>query len=471
MLGGTACGGRSCRRRPSRACRSSSPRRASAPSTPPSEMSLAFGAASPHLEASAAHCALGRAPSADRRTTRTRRRRRASAAFSRVFGGAGGGRPRGARSRTGRGARREGAHPVRPAARRRRRRPRRTWCGSGGGWRAIPRGRRRRRRRSPRWDQLSPGADGLVEPKPQGGDLVDGAGTRDYMAPEILLETGYHHGCDIVVLGVVMFEMLVAYPPFYGDDPLRTCRKILCYKETLRSRPRRIDARCRASSCERSSRMPWLACLHRWRHTAPDTPRPHFCRCGQSALRPRRPPRPHLLADEIASTRSLAASTGRRCARSALRTSRAEYGGCARRTPPPPHPAAPATRYKPRVSSITDTSNFDSPDERLAEGKGRRRRGRRRASTGWPSSGISTAVDRSSSAEIVGRASPGTPPPPGSGAAGDDDAPVATSTRMCGHRARRRARARGRAAGTRRRRRRRGVPGAGGDGSVARRYD
>ena len=34
-----------------------------------------------------------------------------------------------------------------------------------------------------------------------------------------------------------MFEMLVGYPPFYGDDPLMTCRKILCYKETLQFPP------------------------------------------------------------------------------------------------------------------------------------------------------------------------------------------------------------------------------------------
>ena len=27
------------------------------------------------------------------------------------------------------------------------------------------------------------------------------------------------------------------YPPFYGDDPLMTCRKILCYKETLQFPP------------------------------------------------------------------------------------------------------------------------------------------------------------------------------------------------------------------------------------------
>jgi serine/threonine protein kinase len=32
---------------------------------------------------------------------------------------------------------------------------------------------------------------------------------------------------------VVIFEMLVGYPPFYGDDSLMTCRKILCHHESL----------------------------------------------------------------------------------------------------------------------------------------------------------------------------------------------------------------------------------------------
>ena len=27
--------------------------------------------------------------------------------------------------------------------------------------------------------------------------------------------------------------MLVGYPPFYGDDPMVTCRKILCFQTVL----------------------------------------------------------------------------------------------------------------------------------------------------------------------------------------------------------------------------------------------
>ena len=82
------------------------------------------------------------------------------------------------------------------------------------------------------------------------------------------------------------------------------------------------------------------------------------------------------------------------------------------------------------MSSITDTSNFDSFDERPAEGGGGSPPGPASREHGLAFVGYQYRRYRSSSAEIVGRASLGTPPPLGSGAAGDDDAPVATSTRM-----------------------------------------
>ena len=33
--------------------------------------------------------------------------------------------------------------------------------------------------------------------------------------------------CDWWSVGAIMFEMLVGYPPFYSDDPMSTCRKIV----------------------------------------------------------------------------------------------------------------------------------------------------------------------------------------------------------------------------------------------------
>lgn len=63
--------------------------------------------------------------------------------------------------------------------------------------------------------------------------LISTVGSNGYIAPEVLLKKGYGIECDWWSVGVIMFEMLCGYPPFYADDPQETCRKIVRWREFL----------------------------------------------------------------------------------------------------------------------------------------------------------------------------------------------------------------------------------------------
>ena len=64
-------------------------------------------------------------------------------------------------------------------------------------------------------------------------------GTPDYIAPEVLAaqngSSGYSYttAVDWWSLGVIMFECLVGYTPFYAEDTVTTCRKILRWRQCL----------------------------------------------------------------------------------------------------------------------------------------------------------------------------------------------------------------------------------------------
>jgi serine/threonine protein kinase len=52
-------------------------------------------------------------------------------------------------------------------------------------------------------------------------------GTPDYMAPEIVLgDGGYDHTCDYWSAGIILFEMVVGYPPFYSESQREIRAKI-----------------------------------------------------------------------------------------------------------------------------------------------------------------------------------------------------------------------------------------------------
>ncbi|CAK56318.1 unnamed protein product (macronuclear) [Paramecium tetraurelia] len=56
-------------------------------------------------------------------------------------------------------------------------------------------------------------------------------GTPDYIAPEVFLQQGYNETVDWWSVGVILYEMLIGYPPFYTDDPSSTCQKIIRFQQ------------------------------------------------------------------------------------------------------------------------------------------------------------------------------------------------------------------------------------------------
>ncbi|RYG62945.1 hypothetical protein EON64_16905 [archaeon] len=55
-------------------------------------------------------------------------------------------------------------------------------------------------------------------------------GTPDYLAPEIILNKGHNQAVDYWALGVLIFEMMHGWPPFYHDQPMRVYEKIIMGK-------------------------------------------------------------------------------------------------------------------------------------------------------------------------------------------------------------------------------------------------
>jgi protein kinase X len=51
-------------------------------------------------------------------------------------------------------------------------------------------------------------------------------GTPEYLAPEIIASKGHGKGVDWWALGVLIFEMLAGYPPFYDESPFGIYQKV-----------------------------------------------------------------------------------------------------------------------------------------------------------------------------------------------------------------------------------------------------
>ncbi|TDH72386.1 hypothetical protein CCR75_004459 [Bremia lactucae] len=105
-------------------------------------------------------------------------------------------------------------------------------------------------------EQAAAAATAAVTKGGGGGNSVDGSrskpfsrnrqvafstvGTPDYIAPEVLAQKGYGKECDWWSMGVILYECLVGYPPFYADEPVQTCRKIVNWRKSFGFPPEAI---------------------------------------------------------------------------------------------------------------------------------------------------------------------------------------------------------------------------------------
>jgi len=67
-------------------------------------------------------------------------------------------------------------------------------------------------------------------------------GTPEYLAPEIIQSRGHNRAVDWWALGVLIFEMLAGYPPFFDVNPFGIYQKVLAGRIDF---PRHFDPRAR----------------------------------------------------------------------------------------------------------------------------------------------------------------------------------------------------------------------------------
>mmetsp|Transcript_39419 Transcript_39419/g.109647 ORF Transcript_39419/g.109647 Transcript_39419/m.109647 type:complete len:364 (-) Transcript_39419:79-1170(-) len=67
-------------------------------------------------------------------------------------------------------------------------------------------------------------------------------GTPEYLAPEIIQSKGHGRAVDWWALGILIFEMLAGYPPFYDENPFGIYQKVLAGRVDF---PRHLDVKAK----------------------------------------------------------------------------------------------------------------------------------------------------------------------------------------------------------------------------------
>lgn len=81
-------------------------------------------------------------------------------------------------------------------------------------------------------------------------------GTPEYLAPEIIQSKGHNKGVDWWAIGILIYEMLAGYPPYFDENPYGIYQKILAGKlefpkyVNARSKRRSLRSQCGHSNAE-----------------------------------------------------------------------------------------------------------------------------------------------------------------------------------------------------------------------------
>merc|ERR1712059_71879 len=78
------------------------------------------------------------------------------------------------------------------------------------------------------------------------------------IAPEVFQQAGYDKTCDWWSLGVIMYEMLVGYPPFCSETPRETYHKIIDWRTSLTFPPEVPIATAASATIRRFCDQPGL---------------------------------------------------------------------------------------------------------------------------------------------------------------------------------------------------------------------
>ena len=69
------------------------------------------------------------------------------------------------------------------------------------------------------------------------------AGTPGYLSPEVLRKDPYTYAVDVWACGVVLYILLVGYPPFWDDDQHRMFEQIKRGRYEVQNREREEEIR------------------------------------------------------------------------------------------------------------------------------------------------------------------------------------------------------------------------------------